>query len=49
MVEHDGRDEVQTAARQVEARTQYADATITHSDWRSLDGIERYRVLLHAE
>ncbi|MDY7089142.1 MAG: hypothetical protein SYR96_29055 [Actinomycetota bacterium] len=49
MVEHEGRDEVQTAAREVEARTQYADAATTHAGWRSLDGIERYRVLLHPE
>jgi hypothetical protein len=49
MVEHDGRDEVQAAARQVEAQTQYADATTTHSGWRSLDGIERFRVLLHPQ
>ncbi|MFV2104936.1 hypothetical protein [Micromonospora sp. LOL_024] len=49
MVEHQGREEVQTAAREVETRTLYADAATTHAAWRRLDGIERFRVHLWPE
>ncbi|BCJ55926.1 hypothetical protein Asp14428_74010 [Actinoplanes sp. NBRC 14428] len=45
-VEHQGREELQAAAREVEARTQHADAAATHAGWRELDGMESYRVLL---